>query len=329
MFFLRGVAVSLSVFFLFYALLSLVVAKGWKAAVALGRERSERRTADLLFLARILPLAAASLITLLFVVPSFLLLEPRWSEERLRVLPVVLGTASLVMLAVGLWNAMKALGRTAHVVRTWRTGAREVGCEAQVPVFCTNPVLTANGVGKEAPPFAVAGIVRPAVFMSPAAAAALSVAELESVIRHEMAHVQRRDNLKRLLFRACAFPFMQGVEHAWADATEAAADDAAVSNTGEALDLAAALVKLSRLVSSNPAHAPAGPGNAELTMALLHSGTTVPDRVERLVAWTAPLPAPARSRTSYTSGLVAAGLFALLYGPMLAGAHALTELLMQ
>ncbi len=330
MFFLRGVAVSLAVFFLFYALLSLVVAKGWKAAVALGRERSERRIADLLFLARILPLAAASLITLLFVVPSFLLFEPRWSEERLRILPVVLGTASLVLLAVGLWNAMKALGRTAHVVRTWRAGAREVGCEAQVPVFCTNPVLTASGgIGKEAPPFAVAGIVRPAVFMSPAAAAALSAAELESVIRHEMAHVQRRDNLKRLLFRACVFPFMQGVEHAWADATEAAADDAAVSSTGEALDLAAALVKLSRLVSSNPAHAPAGPGNSELTMALLHAGTTVPDRVERLVAWTAPLPAPVRPRKSYISALVAAGLFALLYGPMLAGAHALTELLMQ
>jgi Zn-dependent protease with chaperone function len=270
------------------------------------------------------------LATLLFVVPSFLLFEPRGSQERLGLLPLALGWAGLALFAFGVWNAMKALGRTAHMVRAWRMGAQEVGCEARVPVFCTKPVLTASkGASKEAPPFAVAGIVRPAVFMSPAAAAVLTGPELESVIRHEIAHVQRRDNLKRLLFRACAFPLMQGVEHAWADATEAAADDGAVSSTGEALDLAAALVKLSRLVSSNPAHAPAGSGNAELTMALVHAGTTVPDRVERLVAWTAPLPTPVRQRTYYTSGIVAAGLFALLYGPMLAGAHALTELLMQ
>ena len=332
MFILRGIAVSLSMFFLFYALLSLAVAKGWKAAAALCQLRSEQQLADVLFLVRILPLAVASLTTLLFVVPSFLLFEPRGSEERLGLLPLALGWAGLALLAVGAWNAMKALGRTALVVRAWRTGAREVGCEARVPVFCTNPVLTADhGVSKEAPPFAVAGIVRPAVFMSPAAAAALSGPELESVIRHEMAHVRRRDNLKRLLFCACAFPFMQGVEHAWADSTEAAADDAAVSSTGEALDLAAALVKLSRLVSAKSTHnCSVGPSEAELTMALLHSGTTVPDRVERLVAWTQPRLAVSRSRrASYTSALVASGLFALSYGPMLASAHALTELLMQ
>jgi len=332
MFLLRGAAVSLSVFFLFYALLSFAVAKGWKAVTFLCRFRSEKQLADVLFVARILPLAVASLATLLFVVPSFLLFEPRGSQERLGLLPLALGWAGLALLAVGVWNAMKALGRTANLVRVWRMGAQEVGCEARVPVFCTKPVLTASqGAGKEAPPFAVAGIVRPAVFMSPAAAAALSGPELESVIRHEIAHVRRRDNLKRLLFRACAFPFMQGVEHAWAEATEAAADDAAVSSTGEALDLAAALVKLSRLVSAKSTHSSsARAAEAELTMALLHSGTTVPDRVERLVAWRQPQSAPLDPRrTHYTSAAIGLALFAVAYGPMLAGAHALTELLMQ
>jgi Zn-dependent protease with chaperone function len=331
MFLLRGVAVSLSVFFLLYALLSLVVAKAWKAVALLIRFRSERQFADALFLARILPLAVASLTALLLIVPSFVLFEPRGSQEEIGVLPLLFGWAGLALLMFGMWNAIKALGRTAHVVRIWRAGAREVGCEEKVPVLCTNPVLhSGNKVHKEAPPFVVAGIVRPAVFMSPAAAAALSGPELESVIRHEMAHVYRRDNLKRLLFRACAFPLMQGVEHAWAEATEAAADDAAVSSTGEALDLAAALVKLSRLVSVNSVHS-CSPGRTEpeLTMALLHAGTTVPNRVERLVAWKKPQAGPAQPRRgSHLQALVGVGLFTLLYGPMLAGAHALTELLM-
>ena len=332
MFLLRGVAVSFSVFFLLYALLSFAIAKGWKVAAVFYRQRSQEQLADALFLARMLPLAVAFLTTVVFVVPSFLLLEPRWSQERLRVLPILLGWAGLVLVAFGVWNAIKALAKTAHVVQAWRLGAEEIVCPTQIPVFCTTPANSGRGPGQASPPFAVAGIVRPAVFMSPAAAAVLSGPELQSVIRHEMAHVHRRDNLKRLLFRACAFPFMQRIEHAWADATEAAADDAAVSSTGEALDLAAALVKLSRLVAEGSAHtASTGrPADAELTMALLHAGTTVPDRVERLVAWTQPSPAPARiRRTRYASALIGAGIFALSYGPLLLGAHAVTELLMQ
>ena len=332
MFLLRGLAVSLSVFFLLYAALSLAIAKGWNAVVFFGQGRSQQHLADIFFLARILPFAAASLTTVLFVVPSFLLFEPRWSQERLRAIPLFLGWAGLMLLVFGLWNAVKALGRTTHVVRAWRAGAREVGREASVPVFCTNPALTAyHGTGEASPPFAVAGIVRPAVFMSPTAAAALSAAELQSVIRHEMAHVRRHDNLKRLLFRACAFPSMQHIEHAWADATEGAADDAAVSSADEALDLAAALVKLSRLVAAGPARASSDgrPAEETLTMALLHAGTTVPARVERLVAWTQPQCVAAARPRPYTSALVGAFLFALCYGPMLVGAHALTELLMQ
>ena len=57
-----------------------------------------------------------------------------------------------------------------------------------------------------------------------------------------------RDNLKKLVFRFCPFPGMAKLESAWSQAAELAADDAAVSNLNDAVDLAAALVKLSRLV---------------------------------------------------------------------------------
>ena len=91
--------------------------------------------------------------------------------------------------------------------------------------------------------------------------------------------MRRRDNLKKLLLRFVAFPGMAGLEAAWLEATEMAADDAAVSNAGEALDLAAALIKLSRL---GPVEAP-----VDLTAALVHSPGVrhecprrAPDRVE-------------------------------------------------
>jgi Zn-dependent protease with chaperone function len=67
---------------------------------------------------------------------------------------------------------------------------------------------------------------------------------LQTALNHEVAHVSRRDNLKKLLLRFVAFPGMSGLETAWLEATEMAADDAAVSTAGDALDLAAALIKL-------------------------------------------------------------------------------------
>ena len=103
-----------------------------------------------------------------------------------------------------------------------------------------------------------------------------------------------RDNLRKLLLRFVSFPGMGGLEAAWLEATEMAADDAAGSNAREALDLAAALIKVSRL---GPVEAP-----VDLTAALVRTGVrsnapTEPRndgrsfaaamnaRVERLVAW--------------------------------------------
>ena len=54
------------------------------------------------------------------------------------------------------------------------------------------------------------------------------------------------DNLKKVLISATPFPGMGSIESAWREAAELAADDAAVTNRQEALDLAAALIKLSR-----------------------------------------------------------------------------------
>jgi hypothetical protein len=101
-----------------------------------------------------------------------------------------------------------------------------------------------------------------------------------------------------------------------------AADDAAVSNFHDALDLAAALIKVSRLGPIEPA--------GELTMALLHSSTALSARVQRLVAWDkAKTPQP-EQRWRYALP-AAVTVFAVIanYGSVLARMHAVTEWLVR
>jgi Zn-dependent protease with chaperone function len=148
---------------------------------------------------------------------------------------------------------------------------------------------------------------------------------LQSALNHEVAHVCHRDNLKKLLLRFVAFPGMAGLEAAWLESTEMAADDAAVANAGEALDLAAALIKLSRLAPSEPP--------ADLTAALVHSLPCVMNaRVERLIAWSDERFVSTR-RFSPWYGLGAAAataaLFAVTYSQLLVRVHTATEWLVR
>jgi hypothetical protein len=118
---------------------------------------------------------------------------------------------------------------------------------------------------------------------------------------------------------------MSGLEAAWLEATEMAADDAAVSNAGEALDLAAALIKLSRL---GPVDAP-----VDLTAALIHSPASLMNaRIERLIAWSdARLAPPQRFSPWYALGaaLATVAVFAAAYSQLLLQVHTATEWLVR
>jgi beta-lactamase regulating signal transducer with metallopeptidase domain len=184
------------------------------------------------------------------------------------------------------------------------------------------PVLR---VSRGAPPLTAAGILRPRVWLSRAAEFVLTERELQSALRHEVVHVRRRDNLRKLILRLVAFPGMTELESAWREATEMAADDAAVSSASEALDLAAAVIKLSRLA---PLEAP-----AELTTALVNSpAESVNARVERLIAWTEPRHRTAKKYSlGYPLFAVAAVMVTLVvtYMELLVRVHAATEWLVR
>lgn len=325
MFAVRGIAVAFSVFVIVYSVLSITVCLGWRSVWRKIERRPARRIADLLFAWRMFPLATAAGVTAAFTVPSFLLLEPRAIDEPLGGIPLVLGICGAGLGIFGVMNAGLALRRVSRIVARWTRAAQPVDSCVPVPVLRISPAVPTTIL----PTMTAAGIVRPKVLLSATAESVLTANELRAALNHEIAHVRRRDNLKKLLLRFVVFPGMAGLEAAWLDATELAADDAAVSNASEALDLAAALIKLSRLT-------PVEFGSVDpvvLTTALLHSPAAVLNaRVERLIAWgDARIESPQRFSPWYGLGAATAtvAVFAFTYSQLLAHVHTATEWLVR
>jgi len=306
MFAARGIALSFAFFVLLYVVLSAMVIFGSRFFI------TKKRSADFLFVLRILPLAISWIVTLGLIVPSYLLLEPHSGEEGIGAIPLALGFFALVALTNGACRALIAQVTTSRIVSGWIRQSSPVEKSGQI-----------FRVLRSAPSLLVAGIRRPEILISEAAAAALTGPELKTAIRHEVAHVQRRDNLKKLCFTFCAFPGMAQLEKAWQEAAELAADDLAVSNAGEALDLASALVKLSRLGAGAP--------RAELTTALVNNSASLSLRVKRLVEWKEPKASKLRPARwlLISSGLGMIGLTVMIYSPVLAHVHKLSEWLVR
>ncbi len=315
MFALRGIAVSLTFFVLVYCLLSATVAVAWRSLRWL-RARG-KSLAGLLFALRVLPLVASVVVTFAFVVPSFQLLEPRSMDvdEGMGAVPLALGICALLLIAYGCFRVITAQTKTSRVVARWLEGAHPLAVDsvAQTVTFCSK---------REAPPLTLVGVRKPRVLVSKSTVALLSQDELHIALQHELAHMQSRDNLKKLIFRFCPFPGMTKLESAWSQAAELAADDAAVSNLDDAVDLAAALVKLSRLV----------PVEAAPVCTVGFVTGSISARVARLLAWDeAGKTQPARVRLWYVVPPVLVALVCVLatYGPALALTHEVTEWLVR
>jgi Zn-dependent protease with chaperone function len=320
MFAARGIAVSLSVFVIVYSILSLALACGWRRASSCAQRLSVRRAADMLFVLRMFPLITAALMTAGLTVPSFLLLEPRATDEPVGTVLLVLSACGLILGLVGIMNAATVLRRASRVIAEWTRGATPDESLSSVPVLTISPT---------SPPMSVTGILRPKILLSGAAELRLTRSELQAALNHEVAHVRHADNLKKLLMKFVGFPGMGGLEAAWLETTEMAADDAAVATTHDALDLAAALLKLSRIAPEA--------ASPDLLAPLVHGpASAVYTRVERLLAWSENRGA-ATQKYSQGYGLflglaatfAVIAMFALYYSQLLAHVHMATEWLVR
>jgi len=321
MFALRGIAVSLTFFVLVYCLLSAIVAIVWRSLRLL--HASARSLAALLFALRVLPLAASVVVTFAFVVPSFQLLEPRSIDidEGIGAMPLALGIGALLLIACGCFRVIAAQTKTSRVVARWLEGANPLHVDAGAQ---TEAQTVAFRSRRETPPLTLVGVRRPRVLVSESTVALLSHDELRIALKHELAHMQSRDNLKKLVFRFCPFPGMAKLESAWSQAAELAADDAAVSNVDDAVDLAAALVKLSRLV----------PVQAAPVCTVGFVTGSISARVARLLTWNEDEARKAqtmRIRPWYAIPPMVVTLLCVFatYGPAMALTHEVTEWLVR
>ena len=104
---------------------------------------------------------------------------------------------------------------------------------------------------------AVLGLGRPVIAVSPSILATLADADLDSVVVHEYAHVQRRDDLARLLQLAVQaiagwHPAIWWALRAIDDEREVACDDWVVALTGNAARYARCLTRLAAASTQEP-----------------------------------------------------------------------------
>ena len=219
---------------------------------------------------RLLPTVLSSIVVACVILPGHLLYEPSESNEAFGAVLwalVALTTALLVRSGRRLGSVARAsasLSRWAHAAN------RRAGHEA----------LEINGLNG----VSLAGVFRTRILIGSVAKAALSDAELEVAVAHELAHRSSWDNLKRCVM-FCA-PDLVGftaaardLEARWRAAAECRADALAVrGDEVRATHLASALVKVAQLSQPTP------PAYASPIWSTFHETSLLETRVRRLIA---------------------------------------------
>lgn len=261
---------------------------------------STRSAAKLLFGARLAPTFLSVAVVLGLCVPSFLLHEQRATAEGI-------GAPFLIGALLGLAAFGDGLVRGARALLSSSRFVRHAG--------------HARGL------VALAGMVRPRLLVTQDVVETLTRDELDAALRHEYAHRLSQDNLKQLLIllTPSLLPGWRGLdslERAWKQFTEFAADDyAAAGDAQRSVDLANALVRVSRL-SASPTPA--------LTASLLDSCGHLEWRVSRLLSRASASPQPpSRLALVAAIALVFTAAFPLLHPASLLAVHNLLEKLIQ
>lgn len=312
---LRLLCICLASFFLVHLAAGIAVTLLAPLAVRAAEHMRPRRAALFLLALRLAPALFAAAIVGVVCVPSYLWLESKGSEE---VGALCLAAA---LLSVACW--------TIALTRSWRAASRSLGyiryCRMVGRQAClgeeASPAWVVEG-GK--PVLVLAGILHPRLMVSSAVVAALGPDQLAVALRHEYAHRDSRDNLKRLLLLLAPdiVPFRRSfatLERAWARFTEWAADDRAVAgDSRRSLSLADTLVRVARMGAC--------PQAPPLVTSLLADSDDLAERVDRLLREPRTLDDRSRPLLAIAAFTASAVLLAVLLQPStLFAAHILLE----
>jgi Zn-dependent protease with chaperone function len=266
---------------------------------------------------RVLPAGAAVAFVAIVFLPSYWKYEPRDLVEGFDVTLTALALVAATILVAAAVRGGSAWRRASIRARHWMRNARPVtfAC-ASVPAF---------EIDADEPVMALVGVVRPRLLVTRGLVTALTRAELDASIAHELGHQRAWDNLKRLAMRAAPdvltwLPAARALEARWVSASEHAADRRAGERGAAArCALASALVKVARLTPS--------PTPAAEPICTLVGGGDIASRVERLLDDQAFAIHARGSSRSTLGAAVAMLLVAMGYAPLLRVVHQATEVL--
>jgi Zn-dependent protease with chaperone function len=266
--------------FLTLGLLLGVVAFGAGSSLGAAAVAVVVRTADLrrwssrtLFALRLAPTACGLLLAFGLFLPAWVAFEPRQTTEPARGAVLILAASTVLVAALGLARGAWAFLKTSRALAAWAGRATPMAIpDAPAPVHVIDDPF---------PLVALSGLFRPRLLVARQVLAACEPAELSSVLAHEAAHLDARDNLRGLLIQSTPdlltlLPSARRLEAAWREAAELEADTRAGHGESGRVALAAAIVKVARLAASGPPLAMAIPG--------LHDGGPIERRVRRLLS---------------------------------------------
>ena len=247
MFFFLGVSILLAALLVINNAASLVVLLLWKIFRRHISHWSPHRSAQLLFLLRVLPAVVGFGAVVLLFAPAYLRHEPRVDHEDVSLMLAILAMLSAMVIGVTVVRGLATWRATRRLTAQWLRNAR--------PIEVSSVTVPAYQVDHPFPLIAVVGAFRPRLFIANQIFASLTPAELKAALEHENGHIRARDNLKRTVVRACRdLSFIsrgRDLDNAWLEASEAAADEfAARQDRSIGLDLAAAIVKIARMIPS-------------------------------------------------------------------------------
>ncbi|HYX53778.1 MAG TPA: M56 family metallopeptidase [Candidatus Limnocylindrales bacterium] len=193
---------------------------------------------------RIFPFLVGAVASAGLALPAFFEFEPRSTHEMLDwplLSLAVLAALALITLFVRAWRLL-------YSTRKWlieqRQSAQPLGVKGAAELYCVSNATSL---------LAVAGVFRPAVFVSANVAEALTPDELDAAIRHELAHVHSWDNVKQFVLKVIRLPRwikpLHELDHAWIQSSEIAADERALATGAPPLELSSALIKVARLAA--------------------------------------------------------------------------------
>lgn len=134
------------------------------------------------------PTILAGLFVIGVFVPAQFAFEPRGAAETLNVTVIGLCAVAVTMLTRTAHRAVRMLAASGRFVRRLAVSERLAGVHAPMPVLVVEDVF---------PAAMLVGVVSPTIVIARRFKEALTQAELEAVVAHELAHHARRDNLMR------------------------------------------------------------------------------------------------------------------------------------